>query len=141
MASNAFSGVGATFGVGDGTSNESFTAVAEVRSISGFNMARNTIEVTNLDSPNGYREFIAGFRDPGEITIEFNFTLDGYDGLKAKYDEDVTANYNIVLPDTGATEFVFTAWCTGLSGPNVTAENAVTGSVTLKVTSDLTINS
>jgi hypothetical protein len=62
MASDAFAGVGTVFKRGA-------VAIAEITSISGPNLTRGTIDVTNLDSTNGYREFIAGFRDGGEVTL------------------------------------------------------------------------
>jgi len=37
------------------------------------------IDVTSLDSSGGYREFIASFRDAGEVTLNMNFTLASYD--------------------------------------------------------------
>ncbi len=47
--------------------------VAELTSISGPNETMDTIDVTSHDSPDAYREFIAGIRDGGDISIEGNF--------------------------------------------------------------------
>lgn len=35
-------------------------------------------DATSLDSPNGFREWIAGLKDGGEITIPCGYTSDGY---------------------------------------------------------------
>ena len=64
MSTSAISGVGTTL-YRSTTSGGTFAAVAEIPSISGPNMTRDTIDVTDLDSTGGYREFIAGFRDGG----------------------------------------------------------------------------
>jgi predicted secreted protein len=40
-----------------------------ITSIGGLSLSADTIDVTVLDSANGYREFIQGFRDGGEVQI------------------------------------------------------------------------
>lgn len=37
------------------------------------------VEVTNNDSPGGYREYIAGLKDPGELTVTCGYTSQLYD--------------------------------------------------------------
>ncbi|WP_299133560.1 phage tail tube protein [uncultured Amaricoccus sp.] len=36
-------------------------------------------EVTSLDSPNGFREYIKGLKDAGEIELECGYTAAGYE--------------------------------------------------------------
>lgn len=138
--SDAFSGVGTQFKRGDGASNEAFTAIAEINSIGGPDMSRDTIDVTSLDSTGGYREFIAGFRDGGEISLDMNFTLATYDDMKLDFESDDTVNYQIVLPDTGNTTFEFAALVTGL-GVAVPMDDKVTATVTLKISGQVTLTS
>ena len=140
MASAAFSGVGTTFKNGDGESNEQFTAIAEINSIDGPNKSRATIDVTSLDSTGGYREFIASFRDAGQVTLTMNFTRDGYDEMNDDFEASVSRNYQIVLSDTGATTFDFAAFVTDL-GMAVPFEDKVTASVTLKISGVVTMTS
>jgi predicted secreted protein len=140
MASNAFAGVGASFKRGDGTSSESFAAIAEVNSIEGPSMSADTIDVTSLDSTGGYREFITGFRDGGEVTLEMNFTRDGYLAMLADFEAGLNVNYQIVLPDTGATTFDFAGLVTALS-MSVPTDDKVTASVTIKVDGQPTVTS
>jgi len=47
--SNAWWAYGSTYKLGDGATEENFTAVAEVRDITGPNMTRASIDVTNQD--------------------------------------------------------------------------------------------
>lgn len=49
------------------------THIAELTSISGPSETMDPIDLTSHDSPSTYREFVAGLRDGGEITIEGNF--------------------------------------------------------------------
>lgn len=140
MASNAFSGVGAQFQRASVMSSqgESFVAISEINSISGPNKTRAVIDVTSLDSTGGYREFIGGFRDGGEVTLEMNFTPSGFDQMNDDFESDSSRDYKIVLPNTEATEFLFTALVTDL-GMAVPMDDKVTANVTLKVTGQVTM--
>lgn len=46
------------------------TTVGGLTSISGVEISADTIDVTTLDSTDGYREFIGGFIDGGEVSAE-----------------------------------------------------------------------
>ncbi len=138
--SDAFSGVGTSFERGDGTSSESFTAIAEINTITGPNKSRDTIDVTSLDSASGYREFIGGFRDGGEVTLNMNFTLAGYADMDADFELDTLTNFQIVLPDTGNTTFEFAALVTAL-GLAIPMDDKVTADVTLKISGPVTLTS
>lgn len=130
--SDAFAGVGTQFKRSTNGSSNPFVAIAEVNSISGPNMSRDTIDVTSLDSTGGYREFIGGFRDAGEVSLEMNFTLNGYDQMKDDFESSATMFYQIVLPDTGNTTLQFEGLVTSL-GTEVPMDDKVTCSVTIKV--------
>ena len=138
--SDAISGVGTAFNRGDGTSSESFDAIAEINTITGPNKSRGTIDVTSLDSTGGYKEFIAGFRDAGEVTLNMNFTLAGYADMDADFEIDTLTNYQIVLPDTGNTTFEFAALVTAL-GLAIPMDDKVTADVTLKISGTVTLTS
>ena len=43
--------------------------VAELTEISGIDMSADTIDVTTLNSTSGFREFVAGLKDGGEVGI------------------------------------------------------------------------
>ena len=131
MASSAFAGVGVTF-------KRNAVAMAEVNSISGFNKSRDTIDVTTLDSTGGYREFIGGFRDGGEVVLDMNYTRAGFDSLNTDFENNTTAQtYVIVMSDTGATEFSFSGWVTAL-GKSIPLDDKVTMSCTIKIDGQIT---
>lgn len=141
--SDAFSGVGTLFQRDSGASSSAeavYSSIAEINSIAGPNKSRSTIDVTSIDSTGGYREFITSFRDAGEITLEMNFTRDGYDDMNDDFESDSSQNYRIVLPDTGNTRFYFTGYVTAL-GMSVPYEDKVTASVTIKITGQVTMES
>ena len=57
--------------------------IAEVTSISGPSMKVDMIDVTSHDSPDTFREFIAGLADGGEVTFEGNFIASDSAGIIA----------------------------------------------------------
>ena len=69
MSSNAISGVGTRFRRWTGSTWED---IGEINSITGPGKSRDTIDVTSLSSTGGYREFIAGFRNPGTVVLAMN---------------------------------------------------------------------
>lgn len=44
--------------------------IGGLTSIGGLELTAETIDTTSLDSVGGYREFIGGFKDGGEVTLE-----------------------------------------------------------------------
>ena len=106
MASDAFSGVGTSLYRQDPTTS-AWEVFSEVNNIEGPGFTRDTIDVTSLDSTGGYREFITGFRDGGEVTMEMNFTNANVDKLKSDFETDTLVNYKIVLPDDDESIFSF----------------------------------
>ena len=67
-------GHGTLLGFGDGASTgETFTNVVERTAIAGPSMSRDTPDASNMDTPNGWREFIGGLKDGGEMSLEANW--------------------------------------------------------------------
>lgn len=104
----AKSGVGVSFqrwaAVG---SSGDWEEIAEIRSITGPSMTRDTIDTTTLNTEGGYRTFITGFRNPGTIALSMNYTRAGYEALKDDFESDDLQNYRIVLPDDDETVLEF----------------------------------
>ena len=140
MVSEAFSGIGVTFGRGDGASNETFTNITEIKNISGPDISRDFIDVSSMGSTGGYREFIAGFRDAGQVVLTMNYTRDSYDELKLDFDTDASRNYKITFSDGGATTYDFAGWVVGLSH-NIPFDEAVSVEVTIKIDGPITLGS
>jgi predicted secreted protein len=140
MPSNAFSGVGAEFRREDSPGAGTFTKIAEVNSITGPNMSRETIDVTSLDSTGGYREFIASFRDAGEVALEMNFTRNGWEDMKTDFESDDSVNYQIDFDDDENTLLDFAGYVTAL-GSAITTDDKVTASVTVKISGQVTPSS
>ena len=142
-ASNAWWAYGSTFKLGDGATPEVFTAVAEVKDIDGPSITRDSIEVTNQDSDDGWREKIPGWRDGDTITVQANWlpsdsTQDGSTGMLEHFNDDDNKNYQVVTPTAVGITVAFAGHITGfpLSLPleeqgQVEFEITISGAVTI----------
>lgn len=72
-ASVAKSGFGTLIEKSDGGSPAVYTPIAEVYNIKAPSLSRDTIDVTHHESTAGWREFIGGLPNAGEVTLDVNF--------------------------------------------------------------------
>lgn len=121
-------------------STPTFTDVANIMDITGPGISRNTIDVTSHDSPNGYREFLGGLRDGGEVTFDINFdpAEDTHSQLITDLDAADPIDYRVEFPN-GAT-WTISGILTGFE-PGAPVDDKLTASVTIKVTGKPTFDS
>jgi predicted secreted protein len=136
--SEATSGIGTQFKIGDGATPETFTTVAEVKSIEGPELSLDLMDVTNMDSPSYYREVLPGFKNAGEVTLELNFlpahsTHNAVTGLLSKFEGRTLRNYKIVFPNIGNTTWSFAGYVTKFS-PTANFDEPLNAAVTITVT-------
>lgn len=122
---------------GDGGTPEIFTAIANVTSISGPGLSRETIDVTAHDSPDGWMEFLGGLKDAGEVSADINYDPSKHDTLVADFDDDEPRNYQLVFPD--GTTWSFAAILTGFE-PEAPYDDKLAASLTFKVTGKPTLS-
>ena len=115
-----------------------WVVIAEVTNISGPGFTRDLIEVTSLDSTGGWREFIPGFRDGGNLVLSMNYTRAGLDEFLADFESDDVQNYEIILPDDTSIEFE--GFCQEFP-LTIPTDAQITMEVTIKVSGSPTINS
>lgn len=141
--SNAISAFGTQLQRGDGGGPEVFTAVAEVSKIDGFEISMDTPEVTNHQSTEGWREYVAGLIDGGEVALELNYiptnaTQNATAGLLADLKNRTKRNFKIVFPDSGSTTWSFSAFVTKFK-PSAPTDDKLMGTATVKVTGKPTL--
>jgi predicted secreted protein len=136
MSSNATAGVGTIFQYWDAA----WVALSEIISITGPGMTRDTIDVTSLSSTGGYREFIAGFRNPGTVALTMNFTRANYELFKTHFESNTVQNYRIVLPDAENTSVEFMGLVTELP-LTIPADDKVTCDVTIQLSGPIDMDS
>ena len=137
MASTAVSGVGTVFNRWNGSA---WVAQAEINSITGPSMSRDTIDVTSLDSSGGYREFITGFRNPGTVTLAMNFTRTTYEQMLDDFESSTAQNYQIDLPDVENTSLDFEGLVTELP-LTIPADDKITADVTIQISGEVSLSS
>lgn len=111
------------------------TAIGFLNSIAGLELSAETIDTTALDNANGYKSFIGGTKDGGEVKVK-GF-LDGASHLSVytDFDDQSVDAYTIEFPDrltTSGSKWTFNAVVTGFqTGAEV--DNAVSFEATFKV--------
>lgn len=141
LSTTTAAGVGATFGRRGDTDSSSvptYTTISNITTISGPSFTRETIDTTALDTSGGYRTFVTGFRDAGEITFTMNFYYKGFDIMKDDFEADTEANYQIVLPDNYSTTITFDGLVTAMP-LTIPPDDTITCDVTIKVSGEVTV--
>ncbi len=127
-------GFGVLLKRGDGATAEAFTTVAELIGLSGPGLSLDTVESTHTESSGANKEYIAGLKDAGEISADFNFLPANatHTGLIADQTARTLRNFQIVWPDTAGTTWSFAAFVTNYE-PAAPLEDRMTSSVSLKI--------
>jgi hypothetical protein len=140
MASKAIIAYGATVERSlDGSTG--WAAIPEVTGVAVPAVETEFQEVTSLDSPNGYKEYIPGLKDAGTIDLPARYTHDGYAQQLADQATGDAIYYRVTMkaaPDQSAGDvFEFQAY------PSPRLEAGAVGEVvgmtiTLRITGDVT---
>ncbi len=125
MTSSAIHGFGTTLkGSKAGT-------IGELISITIGGLTVDMIEVSNMDSPDAYKEFIAGMIDAGEITFSGNYLKTTFNALKTSADGRTAEDWTVTFPDSAS--WKGSGYVSGISGtsPN---DDKITADITIKLT-------
>jgi hypothetical protein len=118
-----------------------FTAIPEAKGLGIPTVETNFADVTNLDSPGGFKEYIKGLKDSGVLTVPCGYTSAGYAEQLSDADLDDPVFYETTLKlakgQTTADVFTFQGFPTvsvetgDLGAPiGMTVSIRVTGAVT-----------
>jgi len=124
---------GTQFKRGNGGSPETFAVVADVRTVNGLDLSRNTDDVTTHDSPGGWMEFIGTLKDAGEISLELHYRPVSHDQFVADLSDAAPRNYQITVPASPVVTWSFAAIMTGFS-QGFPVDGKATCTVSYKVT-------
>lgn len=126
--SDAHTGMGALLQKESDTVSDDFISIMGIKSISGPNISRDTHDTTDMMSPLGWREFIGGLVDAGEISFDANWLprdpTQGQDtgGLMAEFDKSSCASrgrWRIVAPECEGEADVYLQMSGILTGQNI----------------------
>lgn len=110
-------------------------AIASLSSVGGISLSADTIDTTALDTTGGYRTFIAGFKDAGEVSMSGFFDpsdTTGQAALYAAFGTGAVTAFSIVFPSTMGASWAFDGVVTGFS-TGASTSDAVTFDATIKV--------
>ena len=136
--SNAFAPRGTELQRGTPLSSPTYTTIAEVTKIAISGSKADLADVTNMDSPSNFREFLPTLLDSGEVTAEFNFIpADATQAtVLSDFNGQVLSPWKIVLPNSLG-NFTFTAYVSTLD-VDLPIDKQGTRSFKLKITGPVT---
>jgi hypothetical protein len=109
MASKQIISYGAT--VERSTDGVTYTSIPECKGVAIPEVEQEYPEVTSFDSPNGYREYIKGLKDGGEIEVPCGYTAAGFEQQVADNLATDAIYYKVTMrkaPDQAVQGDVFT---------------------------------
>lgn len=109
-----------------------FTAIGNITSVSGPEIERETYDVTAHDSPDGWREWIGGLKDGGEMSIDLNYDPRKHDELVEDFQDSAARDYKVTFPGTLGS-WAIKAFLTGFSQESP-VDDKMTATLTFKVT-------
>ena len=126
-------GHGTTFERGTG-SPLSYTEIARVTEISPPSLSRDPVDVTHLKSTDRWKEFIAGMRDGGEVslTLVYNPENSTQDLLMDDFNSNDRQDYRVKFPNDQAHAWDFEGIVTAIETA-VPMEDKVSQTITIKV--------
>lgn len=136
-ATEADTGYGVLLKVGDGGSpTEVFTTIdAEMRLQAPGGYSRDAVDASHTQSPDQFREYIAGMMDAGEVSLELNFVPSASDAIVALIVAG-KQNYQILFP--GRCTWTFSAICTAYQ-PATPVDDKMTATATFKISGKPTL--
>ena len=117
------------------------TAVAGLTEIGGLSLSADTLDTTTLDSADGYREFIGGFKDGGEVSLSGYFdntTGKGQAELYTAFESGDVEEFAIEFPADLDAKWTFDGVVTGIE-TGASLEDLVSFSATIKVSGKPTL--
>ena len=130
-------GVGTLFKVGSGNAAKT---VGGLSSIDGISVSSDEVEVTSLDNADGYREYLQGFKDGGEVPLSgfLDGANDGQDELYTLLESGAVTAMSIVFPAAIGKTWSFNAFVKEFT-TSVDVDGAITFEATVRVSGKPTL--
>ncbi len=121
----------------DPAGGTNYTDVADVTEIGVLDISAETIESTVHGSAGGWRTFIGGLKDAGELKMSINYDPAVHGTILSNIAKDGVA-HEITLTDAGAATVTFDGIITGLS-VGAPMDDKLSGEVTIKISGAVTV--
>lgn len=122
-----------------GVSPVTYTAVANVVSISGIGGQKSDIDITNFDST--AKEFLTGLEDPGEVQVEINFAPSAatHDTLWTLKNDGTLRTWRVRMSGTSPYDYFEFAATVKQFQVNFQTDDVVRATVTLRLSGAITL--
>ena len=108
--------------------------IPNLTSIGEVSPSVDELDATTLDSASGYREFLAGFKDGGEVTVTgFHDGSAAQAGIRTLFGGAAKTTV-ITFPTTPATTATFQSWVKGYTMGSADVDGVVGFSATFRIT-------
>lgn len=118
-----------------------YTTIPEAKGLAVPQTTTEYQDVTSLDSEGGFREFVRGLKDAGEVTVPCNYTTLGWEQQIADQGAPAAIFYRVTMPalhtQTAGDVFTFRAFPT----PSLQADDVgapIGMSIVMKITGAVT---
>lgn len=128
---------GTTLERSDMASSPTFAPIGNVSSFEGPNAEREAYDVTAHDSASGWREFIGGLKNGGEVTAEVHYDPTVHDTIYGDFEDDTARDYRMSSPVGESWEF--SAFLTGFER-EMPVDDKMTATLTWQVTGQPTLS-
>lgn len=120
----------------------SYVTIAEITKLGGPDMTAEDVDVTSHDSVGGFKEFISGLKEGGEVTFDANFVPDNatHQRVISDFAAGTQAQYQIVFPSPITAKWQFLGHVKGFKASSDPV-NALSFSGTLKIDGYPTLSS
>ncbi len=109
----------------------------EMIKLGGPAMKADMKEVSNMASPNTYKEFIAGLREGGDVTFEGNYipkeSTNSQVNLRTDFEGGVLSNWSLSLPAAGTGAWMFQAMVMSIT-PSYPLDDRIVVAGVLRIT-------
>lgn len=114
--------------------------VGALKSIGGIELSADTLDVSDLGNSDGFREFLQGFKDAGEVPLSgfFDGADVGQDEIYSLFDSGEIVDCSIVFPSAIGKTWSFKAVATKFA-TSVDLDDAITFEASLKVSGKPTL--
>jgi hypothetical protein len=130
-------GYGTLFEKEDPVDSGTFVVAAEVKSISGPSMSRDSTDATHMESPDEYEETMPTLKKGGEVSLVLNFRPDhaSHSALLADFESGIVRKWRIRWPQFGDPNksLTFPGWISGWE-PTTAIREWITVAVKIMVT-------
>lgn len=138
MATSGTSSQGATISMQSGTT---YNAIAQIEGFTGPGVSTDLIDVTNLDSSGGFKEYVAGLKDGGTFSFDIVWKSTDTATLQAQQANfaGTLCGFKTAYPFSTPVVYTYSGYVTKWE-PKAAKGDVMRASMEIKVTGAITVS-